>query len=140
MTTDGTSRDNVGVIVIHGVGDCEPGWISHYVVDRLSARCAALRPQEHSEAYQLDDRGRTNPGSFFPAYVRRASRGEGKPQVERVGHRVEHGRCGHIGLARVQGGGELNGVGAAACRIGHDKADDAIGPCLRLRRNAHQYG
>ena len=78
MTTD-TSRENVGVIVIHGVGDCDPGWISHYVVDRLSARCAALQPQAHTEAYQLDDRGRTTPGSFFPAYVRRASLGEGRP-------------------------------------------------------------
>ena len=79
MSTDGASHENVGVIVIHGVGDCEPGWISHYVVDRLRARCEALKPQEFSEAYQLEDRGRTKPGSFFPAYVRRASLGEGRP-------------------------------------------------------------
>ncbi len=80
--TPGSEEDkpcSVGVIVIHGVGECEPGWTSHYIVDRLRARCSALQAQVFLESYLLEDRGRTKPGSFFPAYVRRASLGEGRP-------------------------------------------------------------
>ena len=69
------NRENVGVIVIHGVGDCEPGWINSYVVDRLKAQCPELHPEPYSEAYHLEDRGRTKTGSLFPAYVRRATLG-----------------------------------------------------------------
>ena len=62
--------EKVGVILIHGVGECEPGWINQYVVDRLQAHAAkttpdgpSLQTEPFSRAYHLDDRGRTKPGS-----------------------------------------------------------------------------
>jgi hypothetical protein len=67
--------ERVGVIVVHGVGETEPGWSNEFVVDRLSAHCPELVPEPYSEAYHLDDRGRTKTGSHFPAYVRRARLG-----------------------------------------------------------------
>ena len=47
------------------------------------------------------------------AATRRArSLSNGLPQIERVGHRVEHRLGRHVGLRRVQRGRELDVVGA----------------------------
>lgn len=73
--TEQVERERVGVIVVHGVGNCEPGWINHSIIERLKARCRSLCPRAYCESYQLEDRGRSEPGSYFPAFVRRATMG-----------------------------------------------------------------
>ncbi len=63
--------DRVGVVVIHGVGDAEAGWMNEHFIPRLTAHPAGPAFADHSEVYDLPDRGRNRPGQTFRAFVRR---------------------------------------------------------------------
>ena len=52
---------------------------------------------------------------------------EGPAKVERVGHGVQHGLGRHVGLARVQGGRELDVVGPDLARERHPLLDRQVG-------------
>ncbi len=65
----GTER--VGVIVIHGVGETQAGWINDSLLPRLAQHEGHPEFEAHSEVYDLPDRGRNRPGLRFKAYVRR---------------------------------------------------------------------
>lgn len=49
--------ERVGVVVIHGVGEAEPGWINDYIVDELKKREPELDFDRHSEVYRLYESG-----------------------------------------------------------------------------------
>ena len=66
------SEGRVGVVVIHGVGETEPGWINDYFIPRLLKRDTSLEFEDHSEVHSLPDLGRSRPNLFFKAYLRRA--------------------------------------------------------------------
>jgi hypothetical protein len=65
------SRERVGVIVIHGVGETEAGWINDRLAPRLSQQADGPSLANHSEVYDLPDRGRNRPNLRFKAFVRR---------------------------------------------------------------------
>jgi hypothetical protein len=67
--------ERVGVIFVHGVGETPPGWINRSIVDRLDDRRKDLQTTPHAEFHELADRGSSRPGTYFPAYVRRAAIG-----------------------------------------------------------------
>lgn len=77
----GDAPRNVGVIVIHGNGDAEAGWINELVVARLEEHAPEDRPDrwlvgaDASEVYALPDSGSPNPDARFNAFVRRAKLG-----------------------------------------------------------------
>ncbi len=64
--------DNVAVVVIHGVGEAEIGWINDYIVAELGKREPAMSFDPYSQVYRLPDKGRTKPGAMFRTVVRRA--------------------------------------------------------------------
>lgn len=66
------AQEKVGVVVIHGVGETEPGWINDYLVPELEKRTDGLVFSRRSEVYRLADAGRTAPNQHFNAFVRRA--------------------------------------------------------------------
>lgn len=68
----GQAAERVGVVVIHGVGETEAGWINEYFIPRLQKRDAGLELEEHSEVHRLPDLGRSTPGILFNAYMRRS--------------------------------------------------------------------
>lgn len=74
-TTDGgpgaRGPERVGVIVIHGVGEAEAGWINEDLIPRIESHPDSPAFQPYSEVYELPDRGRNRPGRMFKAYVRR---------------------------------------------------------------------
>lgn len=70
-----TAPKRVGIIVVHGVGDAEPGWINDYVLPNLAGKMPPLEFQRYSEVYKLSDRGRSRSGSFFPAHISRGQLG-----------------------------------------------------------------
>ncbi len=74
--------ETVGVVVIHGVGEAEPGWITDHLMPRLREHCQHLAQglefAEHSEVYRLADKGRSRPGLTFPAHVHRARSSSGR--------------------------------------------------------------
>lgn len=65
------SSERVGVIVIHGVGEAEAGWINDTFIPRIESQPGGPTFQTFSEVYDLPDRGRSRPGRTFKAYVRR---------------------------------------------------------------------
>ncbi len=72
-----SGRERVGVIVIHGVGESEAGWINDHLVPRLTAHPDGPTVAPYSEVYDLPDRGRSRPGRTFEAYVRRGTSADG---------------------------------------------------------------
>ncbi len=66
-------RDNVAVVVIHGVGEAEVGWINDYIVAELGKREPAMALDPYSQLYRLPDKGRTKPGAMFRTIVRRGN-------------------------------------------------------------------
>lgn len=70
--TPAQTLENVGVIVIHGVGEAEIGWINDHIVNELAKREPAMGLARHSEVYRLPDKGRTKPNATFRTVVRRA--------------------------------------------------------------------
>ena len=64
--------ENVGVVVIHGVGEAEIGWINDYIIDELAKREPTMGLDPYSQVYRLPDKGRTVPGKKFRTVVRRA--------------------------------------------------------------------
>lgn len=68
----GSRPDNVAVVVIHGVGEAEIGWINDYIVTELGKREPAMSFDPYSQVYRLPDKGRTKPGAMFRTVVRRA--------------------------------------------------------------------
>ena len=64
--------ENVGVVVIHGVGEAEVGWINDYIVAELQKREPTMGLDPYSQVYRLPDKGRTKPGAMFRTVVRRA--------------------------------------------------------------------
>lgn len=76
--TGGSRRagaSSIGVVVIHGVGEADTGWINDSIVAPLEMSCPDLRPAEHSEYVTLPDRGAIRDGTTFSAIIRRASLG-----------------------------------------------------------------
>lgn len=71
------SHDSVGVIVIHGVGETEAGWINDRLIPRLAQHPDGLTFEDHSEVYDLPDRGRNRPNLRFKAFVRRGRTPDG---------------------------------------------------------------
>jgi hypothetical protein len=67
----------VGVIVIHGVGEAEAGWINEDLIPRIESHPDSPAFQPYSEVYELPDRGRNRPGRMFKAYVRRGQSAAG---------------------------------------------------------------
>ena len=68
----GQTAERVGVVVIHGVGETEAGWINEYLIPNLQKQESGLEFQEHSEVHRLPDLGRSRPGILFKAYLRRS--------------------------------------------------------------------
>nr|MCU0955274.1 hypothetical protein [Hyphomicrobium sp.] len=70
--TPGTSAgERVGVIVIHGVGETQAGWINDSLIPRFAKDADSPTFENHSEVYDLPDRGRNRPNLRFQAFVRR---------------------------------------------------------------------
>lgn len=67
----GSAEERVGVIVIHGVGETEAGWINETLIPRLTQHPDSPAFDNHSEVYDLPDRGRNRPNLCFQAYLRR---------------------------------------------------------------------
>jgi hypothetical protein len=67
----GSGDERVGLIVIHGVGETEAGWINESLIPRLATQPGAPKFENHSEVYDLPDRGRNRPNLRFKAFVRR---------------------------------------------------------------------
>lgn len=67
----GSSPERVGVIVIHGVGETEAGWINDSLIPRLASEPDTPAFDNHSEVFDLPDRGRNRPNLRFKAFVRR---------------------------------------------------------------------
>lgn len=66
----------VAVIVVHGVGDTEPGLAMNELVDTLAANCKdQVTAQAHSEVYRLASPpiARGEPADTFVAYARNAT-------------------------------------------------------------------
>lgn len=64
--------ERVGVIVIHGVGEVEPGWVNERLVRRFDERADSPAFSPHSEVYKLSDASpRSDRRREFPVYVRR---------------------------------------------------------------------
>jgi hypothetical protein len=78
MTSSTSERERIGVVVIHGVGDAEPGWINDYVLPKLAGKMPPLVFEPYSEVYKLPDRGRIKGGSFFPAHISRGQMGDNR--------------------------------------------------------------
>lgn len=69
--TPAAAPDNVAVVVIHGVGEAEVGWINDYLVAELGKREPAMALDPYSQVYRLPDKGRVKPGAMFRTIVRR---------------------------------------------------------------------
>jgi hypothetical protein len=67
----GSGPERVGVIVINGVGETEAGWINDRLIPRLATQPGTPAFENHSEVYDLPDRGRNRPNLRFKAFVRR---------------------------------------------------------------------
>ncbi len=67
----GSGGERVGVIVIHGVGETDAGWINDRLLPRLAQHADSPNFEGHSEVYDLPDRGRNRPDLRFKAFVRR---------------------------------------------------------------------
>lgn len=65
------TRERIGLIAIHGVGDADAGWTNDNLIRRLTAHPASPAFEEHSEVYDLPDRGRNRSGLLFKSYLRR---------------------------------------------------------------------
>lgn len=71
-TRQHATGEKVGVVVIHGIGESDPGWINDRLVKRMKERADTPLFASHSELYELEDRGRRSPGTkVFPVHVRR---------------------------------------------------------------------
>lgn len=73
--------ERIGVFVIHGVGDAEPGWINDYVLPNLAGTMPPVAFDHYSEVYKLPDRGSSKPGAVFPAHISRGTLGGRQPVV-----------------------------------------------------------
>lgn len=80
-----STPENVGVVVIHGVGDAELGWINDYIVHNLEIGPTELRFEPYSEVYRLQDTGRARrplskeaptENLIFRSVLRRATLGD----------------------------------------------------------------
>lgn len=49
------AREAVGVVVIHGVGETEPGWIDEYLVPNLEHATPPFKPRVHSRLVKLSE-------------------------------------------------------------------------------------
>ncbi len=65
------SKERIGVIVIHGAGETEAGWINDRLIPRLVEQADGPAFNNHSEVYDLPDRGRNRPNLRFKSFVRR---------------------------------------------------------------------
>lgn len=77
--------EKVGVIVIHGVGDAEVGWINDYIVSELKKHETQLEFEDYSRVYRLSDLARMRKrrslevpeeNKFFRSVMRRARLGD----------------------------------------------------------------
>src|SRR5262245_26729333 len=60
----------IGVVVIHGVGEAETGWINTSICDPLAELSKELQTTPHSELHRLPDKGAAEPSSRFTVFVR----------------------------------------------------------------------
>ncbi len=65
------SPERIGVIVVHGAGETEAGWINDRLIPRLAEMPDGPAFENHSEVYDLPDRGRNRPNMRFKGFVRR---------------------------------------------------------------------
>ncbi len=89
------------MVVIHGVGETEPGWINDYFIPRLLKRDTSLEFEEHSEVHSLPDLGRSRPNLFFKAYLRRAPMRSGSPITVMELFWADLSRTGHNPLTNL---------------------------------------
>ena len=92
--------ENVGVVVIHGVGEAEIGWINDYIIDELAKREPTMGLDPYSQVYRLPDKGRTVPGKKFRTVVRRARIADRVDVTFAELHWADLSRVGQGALAR----------------------------------------
>lgn len=74
---------HIGVVLIHGNGEAETGWINPCVIDRLQARLSTkphanrLDFEPDSHVYDLPDKGGAGDDPRYKAYVRHGRMGTG---------------------------------------------------------------
>src|SRR5262245_39189531 len=73
--TEAPTEERVGIVVIHGVGETEPGWINRSICDPLAEEASSLKLVSHSELHSLPDAGNVESGSNFNVLLRRARMG-----------------------------------------------------------------
>lgn len=67
------AAEKIGVVVIHGVGETQPGWINDDFIPELEGRANGLGVSDRSEVYRLADPGRiTSRRTHFHVFTRRA--------------------------------------------------------------------
>jgi hypothetical protein len=65
----------IAVVVIHGVGETNTGWINESIVDPIGNARRELEMVPHSELHRLSNIGHGDTGATFLTLVRRASMG-----------------------------------------------------------------
>jgi hypothetical protein len=73
-----SAGERVGVIVIHGVGETQAGWINDSLIPRFAKDADSPTFENHSEVYDLPDRGRNRTNLRFQAFVRRGRTKSGR--------------------------------------------------------------
>ena len=73
----GSSAERVGVIVIHGVGETEAGWINDRLLPQIAKQPDRPTFDNHSEVFDLPDRGRNRPNLRFKSFIRRGRTARG---------------------------------------------------------------
>jgi hypothetical protein len=77
-------RETVGVVVIHGVGETEPGWINDYLVPNLQTADPGFAPDPHSRVIKLPEPAElAGENSKFTVHLRDA-RLDGGPDVHLI--------------------------------------------------------
>ncbi|MDX2307939.1 MAG: hypothetical protein NW216_06865 [Hyphomicrobium sp.] len=76
-STSQASQERVGVVLIHGIGDTEPGWSSEKLVKRLKKCSEPPAFSGHTEVFDLED-PLASGDKEFPAHVRRATSSRGR--------------------------------------------------------------
>src|SRR5262245_16762764 len=68
-------EQSIGVVVIHGVGETETGWINEHIVDPIcSGADAPLKAVDYSEWHRLPDTGLFAEGVRFGTILRSGQR------------------------------------------------------------------
>lgn len=71
-------RERVGIVLVHGVGETEPGWINDFVINRLERCSPELKLAPYSEVHTLKDSLSSDAGAKFHVFLRRGDDGQGR--------------------------------------------------------------